>query len=503
MAKAYSYKRFSSAEQSGGDSLRRQTQLAERYAAAHGLELDEQLTFNDLGVSAFRGKNAETGALRAFLQAVEVGVVDPGSYLLVESLDRISRKAARKAMRILEEVVESGVTLVTLSDGKAYTSESLDGMDFLIAAITLIRANEESEMKSQRLKAVWEAKRDTASTKPMTARTPGWIQLDVNRTPVLIADRAKVVRRIFKLYLQGNGKESIARTLNSEGITPFGTAKHWHRSYVSKVLNNPACIGCFTPCLTEHVEGRVMRIPQAPIPDYFPAAIDSDTWEQAQALLLQNGKARGRHAGKTVRSLLAGLAVCPQCSSTMTRVTKGRTAKAGYAYLVCTAAKAGKGCKYKTVRQALVEQALLHNPAALIADMPHSDTDLAGQIRSHEGLLMAVEDRIENVMDSLQVQPSDALRVRLRTLETQHQALKAELGEMFDRAAKSESRLVAYKADILESTLSGPEADPKAINTALRSMLKQVVVDYRTGQLELHWQHGGTSSVLYAFPCAY
>lgn len=53
--KAYSYIRFSSAQQSKGTSLERQSQQAFEYAQAHGWDLDTQATFQDLGVSAFRG----------------------------------------------------------------------------------------------------------------------------------------------------------------------------------------------------------------------------------------------------------------------------------------------------------------------------------------------------------------------------------------------------------------------------------------------------------------
>ena len=89
--RAYSYLRFSTTEQLKGDSLRRQTQAARAYADTHGLDLDEALTFRDLGVSAFKGKNVAEGALGAFLQAVDAGRVPPGSWLLVENLDRLSR----------------------------------------------------------------------------------------------------------------------------------------------------------------------------------------------------------------------------------------------------------------------------------------------------------------------------------------------------------------------------------------------------------------------------
>src|SRR5262249_429406 len=49
--KAYSYLRFSTPEQMKGDSQRRQLEAARSYALEKGLELDEELTFHDLGVS--------------------------------------------------------------------------------------------------------------------------------------------------------------------------------------------------------------------------------------------------------------------------------------------------------------------------------------------------------------------------------------------------------------------------------------------------------------------
>ena len=50
--------------------------------------------------------------------AVNDGLVPKGSVLLVEALDRVSRQSARKAVRILEDIVEGGITVVTLNDGK-------------------------------------------------------------------------------------------------------------------------------------------------------------------------------------------------------------------------------------------------------------------------------------------------------------------------------------------------------------------------------------------------
>ena len=95
MTVAYSYIRFSSDEQEKGHSLRRQTDLRDAWLARHpDVKLDATLTLRDLGVSAFRGKNATVGQLRTFLDAIKGGRVAPGSVFIVESFDRISRCSA-------------------------------------------------------------------------------------------------------------------------------------------------------------------------------------------------------------------------------------------------------------------------------------------------------------------------------------------------------------------------------------------------------------------------
>ena len=52
---AYSYVRFSSAEQRKGDSLRRQTEAAADWCVRNNARLDASTTLHDLGKSAFRG----------------------------------------------------------------------------------------------------------------------------------------------------------------------------------------------------------------------------------------------------------------------------------------------------------------------------------------------------------------------------------------------------------------------------------------------------------------
>ena len=105
-AKAYSYMRFSTPDQMQGDSFRRQTEAAREYAEHHDLDLDVELTFRDIGVSAFHGANVVEGALGQFIEAVDIGRVQSGSYLLVENLDRLSRDKIMPALNRFSSLLE-------------------------------------------------------------------------------------------------------------------------------------------------------------------------------------------------------------------------------------------------------------------------------------------------------------------------------------------------------------------------------------------------------------
>jgi DNA invertase Pin-like site-specific DNA recombinase len=148
--RAYSYVRFSTPEQMQGDSFRRQTELANRYAKKKGLILDDTISFQDLGVSAYKGKNASVGALRRFLDLVEVGEIEEGSFLLVESLDRITRSQIVRAQGLFMEIIASGVNLVTLADEKEYSEEGINAnpMDFMYSLLIMMRAHEESAIRA-------------------------------------------------------------------------------------------------------------------------------------------------------------------------------------------------------------------------------------------------------------------------------------------------------------------------------------------------------------------
>jgi DNA invertase Pin-like site-specific DNA recombinase len=284
--KAYSYLRFSTPEQQKGDSFRRQSQMASDYAARKGLELDDTLRLHDLGISGFRGDNLATGMLGYFKEAVVSGEVPKGSYLLVESLDRISRQNARRAQRVLEDIADQGIIVVTLIDEREYSRESMerDPIELVMSILQFMRANEESATKSRRLKEAWAAKRSRLGSEALTSRVPAWVGLDRSTGRlVIIPERKAVVEHIFRETLAGIGQHQIAATLNRDGVEPWGRGAYWHRSYVAKILESEAVIGTFTPHTLDYVAGKRSRTPQERVEGYFPAAISVEMWNDVRA----------------------------------------------------------------------------------------------------------------------------------------------------------------------------------------------------------------------------
>src|ERR1700712_5653026 len=92
----YLYSRVSTAVQLDGMGIDRQDNALTQFLARHP-ELVLRGTFKDLGISARYGENKLKGEFGDFLKMVESGKVKRGSYLVVESLDRISREGEYEA----------------------------------------------------------------------------------------------------------------------------------------------------------------------------------------------------------------------------------------------------------------------------------------------------------------------------------------------------------------------------------------------------------------------
>ncbi|MEZ8203287.1 recombinase family protein [Vibrio splendidus] len=334
MKTAYSYIRFSSSRQADGDSIRRQTELAKAYAEKHELDLQD-VSISDFGVSAFRGSNSTEGALGAFLKLVDEQKIDSDCYLLVESFDRLSRQAVEDALGLLMQVVNRGITLVTLSDNHEYKRGELDMTKLILSIVTMSRANEESEMKSRRTSAAWDKARVDAlnGIKAKNSRLPDWLSWNDDKTDFVVNQSAKeIIQRVFELSAGGTGIEIIARTLNEEGSRTFKQGKEWRSSGVSKLLRNRAVIGELQ-FYQKDAQGKREPIGE-PITGYYPELVSKQLFLTVQqGMDLRNKRGSGNRSGQFT-NLFTGLIRCGECGAAV--VTSSQTSKTPQGYLKCT-----------------------------------------------------------------------------------------------------------------------------------------------------------------------
>lgn len=322
--KAYPYVRFSSAAQKSGDSVRRQKELINTFIIRNGLQLDESLMLNDYGTSAYRGANIEKGDLGKFISLVKEQKIRRGSYLLFENFDRFSRMEVRKALTPFLELIDAGIKIVTLDDGKVFDTQ-VAALEIFGTIISMDRAHKESARKGRLVAASkQQAKKDVIEGKRNTLwkwGTPKWIDLTADRTEYkLNKERVELIKRILSWVIEGYGMGTIVRKIEAEGIKPWNsssginainkTPKCWYNSQISRIINNKALIGKFE-VKQKDKNGNIM--PSVFVDNFFPSVIDEDYFHRVQNALhsrrVSGNKAGGRK-GKAYSNLFSKLIVC-------------------------------------------------------------------------------------------------------------------------------------------------------------------------------------------------
>jgi DNA invertase Pin-like site-specific DNA recombinase len=297
---AYSYVRFSSKRQGKGSSLHRQTQdtaageSPEAWCRRNHVTLDTSLRFRDLGRSAWRGeKQAE---LLAFLEMIQAGRVRPGSCLLVERVDRITRKGLDEGSGLLKKILKAGVSIVTLANGRVYGPEAVTGLmkGWLELEMQLEAAHEYSTALSRRVRAAWEVMRAKARQGTLVSeKMPPWLEavgVGDRRKAAVIPEKAALVQCIFGMVIAGHGCTRVRNTLIREKVRPLW-GRDWSRTSLRRLLSDRAVLGEYRPTTTDD---KGNRVPDGEaIENYYPAVIDPATFHKAQACLgaRKNGRA--------------------------------------------------------------------------------------------------------------------------------------------------------------------------------------------------------------------
>lgn len=447
--KVYSYLRFSDPRQAVGSSAARQLDYATRWAAARGMELDASLTMLDAGLSAYHQRHVSHGALGVFLAAIADGAIAPGSVLIVEGLDRLSRAEPILAQAQLAQVVNAGITVVTASDGREYNRERLKAqpMDLVYSLLVMIRAHEESDTKSKRVRAAihrqcqgWIA--GTYRGRIRNGRDPHWIRDVADGRLQLAAERAEAVMLAISMFRDGHGAIRIVRRLSALGMqyTNNGNAAQ----HIYKLIRNRALVGE----KVIEVDGTQYRLP-----GYYPPLLSQADFDALQHTAATR---RGQRGVGSIVPLITGLTIarCGYCGAALTTQNlMGRKRGAnggplnGHRRLLCATYSQGAGCRVKGGCSVVpIEHALMRycadrmNLTGLLSGGDNGQALRAelASVRSQQGVL---QDQLDRLTDAILAGDSGQIPA---TFSRRAHALETQLAAAAERAAELESALAAH-----------------------------------------------------------
>ena len=135
--------------------------------------------------------------------------------------------------------------------------------------------------------------------------------------PEIVPEEAEIVRKIYRLFMQGNSTNAISGRLTAEGIPTPGGKTQWQRATVESILSNEKYKGSallqksFTvDFLTKKTKANEGEVPQYYVEESHPAIIEPDEWQEVQTELAKRKRSHKRHRQTSV---LSGKIFCGDC----------------------------------------------------------------------------------------------------------------------------------------------------------------------------------------------
>ncbi|MCI0700641.1 MAG: recombinase family protein [Planctomycetia bacterium] len=476
MALVYSYWRFSSKQQATGDSKRRQVEEGQKWIDRNKHTLAPML-LEDLGVSAFKGKNVAIGALGRFLEAVRGGDIKPGSILLVEALDRLSRQSVGKAQGLFHEILEAGIEIVCLYpyEMRFNRDSQNDLVGLLIPLIAFHLAHIESVQKSKRVAEHWsEVRKDVSQGKFVGRKLPAWIQW--TGSAFVLNEHAETLRGAITRVLDGSTVGRVLKWLNSER-KPMGSKSHWSWTHLRRVLTGRTILG-------ERQQYRRTETGREPVGEpalnYYPRLIEEETWYRLQHKLKKMKHNRKTGSGKFV-NLFGGIVFngFDGHSMVMTGSKTARKTKEAYRDRVLVSLgwhsrvkdACAIGANYHHVEEAFLRFVAELDPA----DFQSNDI-LAKELREKEESLAGLNEEIAELTTTGTAGGVGKVKEfidMLSKLSARRDGLSVEVERLNEQVAAKDSVSEAQSISEMLATAQGEEA--VRLRLRLRALIRDVV----------------------------
>ncbi len=494
-------------------SIENQKLIVRQYASAAGMGID--VFYEDDNIS---GYTFERPGMKKMLEDIDSGLVDT---VLAKDLSRLGRHNA-KVLLLIEDFKERGIRLILVDDNyDSFHSEEDD-----ILGIKTWYNERYVKDTSRKLKRMLRArqKEGTLAVRPCF----GYSVMPDNKLGLSVVEsEAKIIRKIFHLYLDGSGYRKIAEILNDEGVlTPSvlmkqrsskgfsGTAaERWSSEMVREILKNDNYVGTLRMHVRERktIHGTDLRVPkeeQYVFENHHEAIIDAGTFRTAQEIMVK--RIRNNYKGQRVNySIFSQCIFCRDCGNRMNLVRRKKRRQ--QTYFICRTynAKGKRYCSAHTLDENELLEAVLHylqvcremlygdileyrleqretrekQEAGLRKEL---DASLSKQQRKLEVVLeqkvtkMAADMENAHIWEATYGKLEKDILWQIRRLQEQIRELELE-----QEKQKESEGSAANAIDILDKVIADKELTAKDVEL----LIDRIIVD-RDGSFEIKLRHG-------------
>lgn len=306
--------------------------------------------YADEGISGTNTKKREQ--FNAMIDDCMAGKIDK---VITKSISRFARNTL-DCLKYVRMLKDKNIAIIFEKEN----INTLEASGELLLTIMASLAQQESESISQNVKLGLRFRYQEGKVQVNHNNFLGYTK-DENGKLVVDEQEAKVVRRIYREYLEGYTFGDIARGLEADGILTGGKRKKWHESTIQGILQNEKYIGdaLLQKTITiDFIEKTRIRndgsVPQYYVKESQEAIIPRDIFtmvqeEMARRQHLTSGKDNSRRAHSS-KFALTNICTCTKCGDIYRRIHWNNRGKESDVWRCCTRVKKGpKACDAPTV----------------------------------------------------------------------------------------------------------------------------------------------------------
>ena len=370
------YCRLSQEDANEGESNSIQNQEAILLQHAKEHRFPNPTFFVDDGYS---GTNYDRPGFQAMLAEIEAGKV---AVCCTKDLSRLGRNSSLTGLYINFTFPKYGVRYIAINDH--FDTIDLNSTDNDVAGIKNWFNEFFAKDTSRKIRAVNKAKGERGV--PLTTNVPFGYLKDPNDKTRWIVDEAaaQVVKRIFRLCMEGCGPMQIAKVLQEEKVlnptaykrragikTPSPETSdpyHWNTNTIVHILECREYTGCtvnfktYTNSIWDKKQRDTPFDKQAVFYNTHPAIIEQEVFDKVQEIRQQ--RHRRTKTGKS--SLFSGMVYCADCGAKMRYCTTSYFEKR-QDHFVCANYRSDTGsCSAHFIRAVVLEELVWMHMKAVI-----------------------------------------------------------------------------------------------------------------------------------------